>query len=161
MVDISEMLSPMVTDVLRGMIQHGTKASADNKELEALRVVVREQLRREMRYNAELLNEQKIDPASRILHLEKEALEFVFAQGIPLSILLDRAVPEHIIRTAAGSSQRHTMHLMLLTTEAELMERLTHRMKIATMRAKYDIGLGDISYLRKLIVAAHLTFAQD
>lgn len=52
------------------------------------------------------------------------------------------------------------MHLLELNSEAKLTERLTHRMKIATMRAKYDIGLGDISYLRKLIVGAHLTFTQ-
>ena len=157
--EISEMLSPLVTDALRGMIQHGTNSHADNKEMETLRVVVREQLRREMRYNAELMNEQKLDLAVRVLNLETDALGFVFGQGIPLSTLLNRPLSEDTLRTAAGDSKKHAEHLLQLKTEAELIERALHRIRMVKIRAKFDLGLGDVPYLRKLIVASHLSLS--
>lgn len=161
MVDISEMLSPMVTDVLRGMIQHGTKASTDNKELEALRTVLRERLHRDMRYNAELLKEQQLDIAVRVLNLERDTLEFVVTQGIPLQTLLNRPVSESVLRKAAGGSDKHLADLLALKSEADLIERLLHRMKLVKIRAQYDIRLGDLSYLRKLVFAAQLTLSEE
>ena len=157
--EISEMLSPLVTDALRGMIQHGTKSHADNKEMETLRVVVREQLRREMRYNAELMNEQKLDVDSRVLNLETDALDFVFGQGVPLSILLNRPLSEDTLRTAAGDNKKHAAHLLELKTEADLIERALHRIRMVKIRAKYGLGLGDVAYLRKLLVASHLSLS--
>lgn len=157
--EISELLSPLVTDALRGMIQHGTKTHADNKEMETLRVVVREQLRREMRYNAELMNEQKLDLDSRVLNLETAALDFVFGQGVPLSILLNRPLSEDTLETAAAGNKKHAAHLLQLKTEADLVERALHRIRMVKIRAKYGLGLGDVSYLRKLIVASHLSLS--
>lgn len=157
--EISELLSPLVTDALRGMIQHGTKSHADNKEMETLRVVVREQLRRELRYNAELMKEQNLDINVRVLNLETDALDIAFNQGVPLSILLNRALSEDTLRAAAGESKAHAAHLLQLKTEAELIERALHRIRMVKIRAKYGLGLGDVAYLRKLIVASHLSLS--
>ena len=159
--DISEVFAPLVMDVLRGIVQNGAKANEDNKELEALRLVVREQLRREMRYNTELLNEQQLDPNIRVLNLEKEALEFVFGQAVPLNMLLNRPVSENILRTAAGSSQKHTALLLELNSEAKLLERLMDRMRVVKIRAQYDVNLGDVAYLRKLVAAAQLALSEE
>lgn len=161
MVDISEMLSPMATDVLRSMIQHGTKSSANSKEIEALRGIVREQLLRELRYNAELLNEQQLDAAVRVLNLETKALDFVCDQAIPLQTLLDRSISESVLQKAAGGNKKHSMHLSKLNSEAELIERLIHRIKVVQIRARYDVTLGDISYLRKLLIAAQIALSQE
>ena len=159
--DISEMFAPLVMDVLRGMVQNGAKANEDNNELGAMRLIVREQLRREMRYNAALLNEQQLDPNIRVLNLEKEALEFVFGQAVPLNMLLNRSVSESNLRTAAGSSQKHTALLLELNSEAKLVESIRRRIKIITVKAQYNIGLGDVAYLRKLIVAAQLALSEE
>ena len=157
--EISETLSSLVMDALRSMAQNGAKANADSKEIETLRVVVREQLRREMRYNAELLNEQKLHMNVRALNLETAALDLAFNQGVPLSILLNRTLSEDTLRTAAGDSKKHAAHLLQLKTEAELIERTLHRIRMVQIRAKYDLGLGDVPYLRKLIVASHLSLS--
>lgn len=158
--DISEMFAPLVTEALRGVVQHGANSHAESTELKMLRSVVRERLRRDMRYNAELLNEQKLDANVRVLNLASNALDFVSNQGVPLEILLNRPVSEKILRTTAGDNAKHVAHLMQLTTEAELIERLMHRFKIVTIRAQCDVGLGDTSYLRKLIVAAHMSLSE-
>lgn len=157
--EISETLSSLVMDALRSMAQNGAKANADSKEIETLRVVVREQLRREMRYNAELLNEQKLDMAVRVLNLETVALDFAFNQGVPLSVLLNRALSENTLRTIAGNNIKHAAHLLQLKTEAELLERALHRIRMVKIRAQCDLGLGDVPYLRKLIVASHLSLS--
>lgn len=158
--EIGEMFAPLVTEVLRGMAQHGATSHAESKELKMLRSVVRERLRRDMRYNAELLNEQKLDPNVRVLNMATNALDFVASQGVPLEILLNRPVPEQILRTAAGENAKHLAHLLQLTTEAVLIERLMHRFRIVTIRAQCDVGLGDTAYLRKMIVAAHMSLSE-
>jgi hypothetical protein len=160
MVDISEMLSPMVTDVLRGMIQHGTKSHENSKEIEALRTVLRERLLREMRYNAELLKEQKLDENVRVLNVETDTLEFAVTQGVPLQMLLNRSISDSVLQKAAGGSDKHLADLLALNSEDKLIERLMHRVKVVKIRAKYGISLGDVSYLRKLVFAAQLALSE-
>ena len=159
--DISEIFAPLVMDVLRGMIKHGANSQADEKELEALRTVLRERLHRDMRYNAELFKEQQLDIAVRVLNLETDTLEFVVTQGVPLQTLLNRPISESVLRKAAGGSEKHLADLLALNSEAKLMERLLHRMKLVKIRARYDIRLGDVSYLRKLVVAAQLALSEE
>jgi hypothetical protein len=159
--DISEMLAPLVMDVLRGRIKHGANSQADSKELEALRTVLRERLRREMRYNAELLKEQKLDANIRILNLETDTLEFAVTQGVPLQTLLNRSISESVLQKAAGGSVKHLADLLALNSEDKLIERLMHRVKVVKIRAKYGISLGDVSYLRKLVFAAQLALSEE
>ena len=159
--DISEMFAPLVMDVLRGMIKHGANSQADDKELEALRTVLRERLHRDMRYNAELLKEQKLDVNVRVLNLETDALEFVITQGVPLQTLLKRSISESVLQKAAGGNEKHLADLSALNSEAKLLERLMHRMKLAKIRARYDVNLGDVAYLRKLVVAAQLALSEE
>ena len=158
--EMGEMFAPLVTEVLRSIVQHGADSHADSKELRMLRSVVRERLRRDMRYNAELLSEQKLDHNFRVLNLATDALDFVASQGVPLEIILNRSTSEKVLRSAAGDNAKHISHLLRLTTEAELIERLIHRIRIVRLRAQCDVGLGDAAYLRKLIVAAHLSLSE-
>jgi hypothetical protein len=151
LLELAGMYGPTIADILKKMIQNGTDSPETQREISALRDVLRERVRRDMRFNTELLDEQKLYISNRILNLECNALEFAFGQSIPVKILFNTPVSEEVLSRGAGGSALHRARMLDLDNEAKLMERTLHRIRVARIRAQFDLPIGDIAYLRKLM----------
>lgn len=159
MVDIATMLTPAIADLIKKFAEKGLDSHEAAKELDMLSMVMRERVRRDMRYNAELMSDARLDPPVKILNFETEALDFVCEQGIPLAMLFNRSLSEAQQLSFAGADKSHIKWFRELDTEAKLVERTLHRAKIAQLKAKYGLPVGDITYLRKLTRAVEIVLS--
>lgn len=159
MIDVASMFTPVINDVLKKIVEHGLNSRETEKELSNLRAVLREKVRREIRYNQELLDETKLDAGIRVLNMDLDALRFACEQSIPMNLLFNQQIDEAVLLKGAGESLLFRRRLLALDTETKLMERLLHRVRITKIRAKYDLPLGDLSYIRKLMRTLEVALA--
>jgi hypothetical protein len=158
-VDMDVIFTPVIGELVKTLVGKGASAIEDNEQVTTLRMLLRERLRREVRFNRELLSENQLDLSVRIDKLETEVLEYVCAQAVPLEKLFNKALDSDRMRFFAGENASHKMHMAMLGTEAQLIERLLHRTKLAKLRVAEGVRPGDVSYLKKLIQALQSTLS--
>lgn len=151
--DMDVMFTPVIGELVKALVGKGVSKIEDNEQVSTLRMLLRERVRREARLNREILEDTKLDLKVRIQKLETAALEYVYSQAIPLAVLFNAELNEAMMAIFAGDSERHKMHFLLLKTEADLVERLFHRIKLAQLRVNENVSPGDVSYLKKLNMA--------
>ncbi len=88
-----------------------------------------------------------------------DALRFACEQSIPINLLFNQQIDEVVLIKGAGENLLFRQRLLTLDTEAKLMERLLHRARIIKIRAQYDLPLGDLSYMRKLMRTLEVALA--
>ena len=153
--DMDMMFTPAISELVKTLIGKGATKLEDEKQIATLRMLLRERIRREARFNRELLNHTKLDLNVRLDNLKTEALEYACGQPLPIEILFSGELNSALMQLLAGDSAKHRMHFARLQTEADLIERLLHRVKLAQLRANEDVSPGDVSYLKKLNNATH------
>jgi hypothetical protein len=89
----------------------------------------------------------------RIKSLNIEAIEYVCSQAIPIGVLFNGELNEMKMSFFAGDNRKHRAHFLVMGIEADLIERLLHRIKLAQLRVSEGVSPGDVSYLKKLIMA--------
>lgn len=151
--DMDVMFTPVIGELVKALVGKGVSKIEDDKQVSTLRMLLRERVRREARLNREILEDAKLDLKVRIQKLETAALEYVCSQAIPLAVLFNGELNEAKMAVFAGDSEKHKMHFLMLQTEADLVERLFHRIKLAQLRVNENVSPGDISYLKKLNMA--------
>ena len=158
-VDMDVMFTPVIGELVKTLVGKGASAIEDNEQVNTLRMLLRERLRREVRFNRELLSENQLDLSVRINKLETEVLEYVCAQAVPLEKLFNNELDSDRMRFFAGENASHRMNMAMLGTEAQLIEQLLHRIKLAKLRITEGVRPGDVSYLKKLIQALQSTLS--
>ena len=149
--------TPVIGEIVKALVGKGASAIEDNEQVTTLRMLLRERLRREVRFNNELLSDNQLDLSIRIYKLEIDALEYVCTQALPLETLFNGELDDNRVRFFAGDNGSHRMHMAMLSTEAQLIERLLHRIKLAKLRVEEGVRPGDVSYLKKLMRALQST----
>lgn len=157
--DMDVIFTPIIGDLVKTLMGKGVNKLEEDEQISTLRMLLRERVRREARFNREILDDAKLDLNVRIQKLDTRALEYVCNQAIPLAVLFNGELNNLKMDIFAGENQQHKMHFLMLKTEADLVERLFHRIKVAQLRVNEGISPGDVSYLKKLNMAAraHLT----
>ena len=107
--DMDVMFTPVIGELVRTLVGKGASAIEDNEQVTTLRMLLRECLRREVRFNRELLSENQLDLSVRIYKLETEVLEYVCAQAVPLEKLFNKELDSYRMRFFAGENASHRM----------------------------------------------------
>lgn len=153
--DLEAVFTPIIGDFVKSLVSKGVTKLEGEKEIETLRLLLRERVRREARFNREVMDDAKLDLSVRIKNFRTDALDYVCGQPIPIAIIFNRELDKDWLLFLAGESAKHRMHFAGFKTEAHLIDRLLHRAKLAQLRVREGVSPGDVSYLKKLNNATH------
>jgi hypothetical protein len=160
MIEILGVLGPALNSAMQRILEKGVDSLTDTQG-KNLRGVLRERLKREVRFNSELLSESGIPISDKLEQFDLRAIEFLFSQPLPLKSLFPKELSESIRKKIAGSNQKHRNWIDGLYCEADLIERTWLRMSIAKFRVRNRISLGDTEYLRRLIIALSVSLFEE
>lgn len=137
-----------------------------------LRAALREQLRREARYNHEVLalalvprrgadSDDHLPTAVVLDKLRFNALDTLLKQPFPVAKVLRRelSVSANSLLSAGAEDLdgRYVRWIQGIQSESDLLERIWLRFYVASARHDLQIGQADLRYLRHLIGALEVT----
>ena len=147
----------IIDKIVEAVIELGYEGYKTSKETKLLRLIVKENIKRELNSNLALLDEVskvdrttpiKADEIKRILisELTFDEFETYCKLHLPLSLLLP-SVLDH-----KNTPKKYKSRIIDIEYESDLVERIYHRLQILKVRANKDLELGDIKYIRALIL---------
>jgi hypothetical protein len=159
MIEILGLLGPALNSAVQRILEKGFDSLTDTQG-KNLQAILRERLKREVRFNSELLSESGISVAERLEQFDLRAIEFLFSQPLPLKSLFPRELSDLSRKKIAGGNQKHKKWIDGLSCEADVIERAWLRMSIAKFRVKNRLSLGDTEYLRHLVIGLSASLAE-
>ena len=152
---VEALLFPIFNRLISTIIEGGIEEIKKSAEAKHLRLMVRERLGRELRFNDELLKYDKFKEGERVSVIETEALDFIMSQPMPLGVFFNLSEPLDPSIFINSPNDNHTSWGMTIKSEGELVERWWHRVRLAQLKQKAGLPPGDLAYLHLLCRALH------
>ena len=146
------MLDMFLSPTLKLLFDYGFERFKSRKQVKTIRKVLSERLLREIKLNLEIFSDLKDEEEIAIKAIDTSIIEAIFSQPIPLGLLFDNRIPDGDREDACQENQNYRNWMQTILTEADLIERVWHRLAIAKFRQSNNISKGDIKYLKQLLL---------
>jgi hypothetical protein len=137
---------------------------AETNNFKVLKKITHGRLIREVRLNKEILNDSwgtKAPQTSVFMNsLSSHAFDLIIESGMPLETIFEKKLQDKV-KAFFKKNKKIETWTSGLTTEATLIERAYHRLKVAKIKVSLDLDPGDLNYLRYLFVAIDMSLTSD
>jgi hypothetical protein len=141
----------LFSETIKNFLKLGFKNFETSEDARILRVVLAERLLREIKFNLEIINEFKKGKEDFLQEIDSRVVEGIFSQPLPISILFPDQIPHELLEKTIAGNKKHLNWMAGISTEADLIERISQRVAVAKCRDRNKTSSGDIQYLEKLM----------
>lgn len=163
-----ELLSGLIGTIFSKGLDHWN----GSREARLVKLALRDRLHREVRLNLEiwkLFDQRKNKPTPEVLAslLSVKAFDEICTLNFPLSELLGaECLPSDVSRHLQlegkpNANKKFKQRVKSITSEVDLIERIWHRLHILKARQQLSGSLGDIDYLKHLLVGLDIALSES
>ncbi len=152
MMELVSFFAPTLNSLVELSVKKGIDYASKSIEFSNFQLLLRERLRREMKYNLDLLSETRLSSVVKISGLDLRTVDFIFSQPWPLRKIFPKNITEELNSVMATGDNRHQIWSRDIESECDLIERIWLRISIARKRADSRVSTGDLAYLKKLLL---------